>query len=710
MIQNTIIELIKNKNIKELMSVIKEKENINLNIKDINFNYFITYVIIYNEEDLLDLVLTKNVRLDILDSDGRNILYIPIKFSYNNMLFKLLKKDKGNIGLPIADIKDTRGLTSIHYSIIFNNYEAFKILLPISNLFITNTQNFNAYYICIQYNRLAFFIEILSTISNLSMVTNDNENLLQYAITVDRYEYIPYILKKKININTQDTLNGLTALHHVIIKNKIDIVQLFINNGSNINIQDYYGNTPIHYSISENNLILLKLLLKYNPNVNLTNIDGNTPLHLYLRNSNIEKDILKILISKTDLNIQNNEGTTCLKLMIDFYIIEKNSDLLKNKELNFFIQDNSGKDMSISLNDEHILKLAIDSYYNTIKENNKFLIVDWEIWCAKDIIDKLKSLNIKHNEPIQICKEKIKQVILKEKRTLPLFTKYDLELDNGIFVNVCNYVGVPLDILFGMLFLQQTFSENGFSLILDYPLTINKPLEFYYQKLGIDYPFKLEFSNCEILWSFQKIFFPSYFNEVFAKAMEDNYIKYISIPLGIELTNGSHANIIFIDKINKTIERFEPNGSYQPIKFNYNPEMLDNILIETFLEYKYKYFKPKHFLPPIGFQLLENMEESICKRIGDPNGFCGVWCIWWVYHRVKNNKIDNITLVHNLIKYIKLENKSFKNLIRDFSYYITELRDKTLNKFKIDINDWIVGSIDNTLVDSIEKEIFKMCK
>ena len=705
---NSLIELIKNKNIKELISIIKKDKDINLNINDSNYNYFIYYVILYNEEELLNLILTRDIRLDILDTDGRNILYIPIKFSYNQLLDKLLKKDNENIGLPIIDIKDRLGLTALHYSIIFNNYNAFKILLDKSNIFINNNEKINVFHICIQYNRLNFFIDILSYIEELFIVTTNNENLLQYAIIFERYDFIPHILTKKININNQDITNGLSALHQIIIKNKIEIVKILINYGANINIADYYGNTALHYSISEENIDILNILLKYNPNLNLTNFDGNTPLHLYLGISYIEKTILQLLIPKTDLNIQNNSGLTCLKIIIDLYIIDNYSDLLKKKELNFFIQDNNGEDMSNSLQDEHILNIAIDSYYNIIKENQESLTVDWEILCAKEMVNKLKSLNIKHNEPINICKEKIKQVILKEKRTLPLFTNYNLDLDNSIFVNTCYYTGIPLDILFGILFLNQTFSKEGFSLILDYPLTINKPLENYYQKLGIDYPFKLEFSNSEILWSFQKMFFPSYFDDEINKVMEDNYVKYIAIPLGIELSNESHANIIFIDKQNKTIERFEPNGSHQPAGLNYNPELLDNILIDKFNKYEYKYFAPNNFLPSIGFQLLENIEEYKCKRLGDPNGFCAVWCIWWVYHRIKNNKIDNITLVQNLIKKIKLENKSFKNLIRNFSYYITELRDKTLKKFNIDINDWKFNTVEKQVVDLIEKEIFKM--
>lgn len=694
---NTLIELIKNKNIKELISVIKKNKDINLNVTDSNYNYFIYYVILYNEDELLDLILTRNIRLDILDTDGRNILYIPIKFSYNQLLIKLIEKDEQNIGLPIIDIKDTLGLTALHYSIIFNNYEAFKILLDKSNIFINNNQNLNAFHICIQYNRINMFIDMLSNISELFINTSNNENLLQYAILFDKYDFIPYILKKKININNQDITNGLCALHQIVIKNKIDIVQLFINYGANINIQDYYGNSTVHYCISEENIEILRLLLQYDPNLNLIDIDGNTPLHLYLKNSYLEKEILQLLITKSDLNIQNNNGLTCLKNIIDLYIVDNYIDLLTKKELNFFIQDNTGEDMSDSLTNKNILNLAIDSYYNILKEKKDLLTLDWEILCSDDKSGKF-------------CKDKIKQVILKEKRSLPLFTNYDLKLDNGIFVNTCFYTGIPLDILFGILYLNQTFSKDEFSLILDYPLTINEPLENYYQKLGKDYPFKLEFSNCEIVWSFQKIFFPSYFDDELDKVMKDKDIKYIAIPLGIELSNGSHANIIYINKKSKTIERFEPNGSHQPAGLNYNPELLDRLLINKFNKYEYKYFKPSDFLPSIGFQILENIEENKCKRLGDPNGFCGVWCIWWVYHRIKNNKLDNITLVQLLIKNIKLENKSFKNLIRNFSYYITELRDKTLKKFNIDINDWMVNSVEKSVIDSIEKEIFKLLK
>ena len=51
--------------------------------------------------------------------------------------------------------------------------------------------------------------------------------------------------------------------------------------------------------------------------------------------------------------------------------------------------------------------------------------------------------------------------------------------------------------------------------------------------------------------------------------------KYIIIPIGIEISIGSHANILFWDIEKKTLERFEPNGSNYPMNLNYNPSLLD---------------------------------------------------------------------------------------------------------------------------------------
>jgi len=152
--------------------------------------------------------------------------------------------------------------------------------------------------------------------------------------------------------------------------------------------------------------------------------------------------------------------------------------------------------------------------------------------------------------------------------------------------------------------------------------------------------------------------------------------NYLVIPIGIELSNGSHANILFWDIKNKTIERFEPNGSNYPIGLNYNPELLDSILYSRFkeLDKDITYLKPKNYLPKIGFQLLDIFETKK-KKIGDPGGFCALWAIWYVDMRLSYPEIAPQSLVTKLIKNIRINNISVKNMIRNYAINVIRNRE-----------------------------------
>ena len=102
-----------------------------------------------------------------------------------------------------------------------------------------------------------------------------------------------------------------------------------------------------------------------------------------------------------------------------------------------------------------------------------------------------------------------------------------------------------------------------------------------------------------------------------------------------------------------------------------------------------KYLTPKIFLPKIGFQTFENIESSKNKKIGDPNGFCAAWCLWYATNRLKYQEIPPDKLVKHLITHIKYNNLSFKNIIRNFSKYINDYRDNILSQIKLDVNQWL---------------------
>lgn len=704
----SLFTLIKNNEFTKIYDLIKTNEVTDLDMKDDNYNYFIQYIVIFNQIDILKLILELlvdnivSLRLDILDNDGRTILYHCIKFNYVDIIKLLINYNKYIIGISIIDLKDKLGFTALHYSIIYNNYNSFILLLENNaNPYIITNDNNNAFTLAIINKKTDIFIYLFDNYKN-EYVSDNNDNLLQIALYNNNNEIINLIIdkintiqkKELFNLNNQTNDNGMTILHQSIIFNNYKLFKKLIENDSiDINIPDFYGNTTLHYILLENRLNFINDFLDLkNIKFNISNINGELPLHLILSNKLFNKIKIEEILENTDLNFLNNNNITCLQLLIENNLIEKYKHIITKKLLNIFICD-------VEIN-ENLLSILIDSYFYQLKINKDKLKFKWEKECCKDNIN------------IDICKNKIKENILMKRRSFPILLNYNLKLDNGIITKNSFYTGNSIDILFGLVFLYDSFKNKGLNIIINNSLINNKNLEIHHKKIGLnDDSYKYNFSNIEIVWSFQKIFYPDYFDDIINKKIKIS--KYIIIPVGIEINNGAHANILFWDIKNNIIERFEPNGANYPFNFNYNPLLLDKILENKFKSFNdnIKYIPPSKYLPPIGFQLLENIENQKNTKIGDPDGFCAVWCIWWIYQKMLNiNKYQSGLFANEIIKSIKLNNYSFKQIIRNFSHKITNLRDKFLNKFKIDINDWLYQNFEESILLFLEKEIIDYLK
>lgn len=107
------------------------------------------------------------------------------------------------------------------------------------------------------------------------------------------------------------------------------------------------------------------------------------------------------------------------------------------------------------------------------------------------------------------------------------------------------------------------------------------------------------------------------------------------IPLEMHSVTGGHANILIYDKINKTVERFEPNGTETPHGFD--DMRLDHVLksfFENIFNHKIRYLRPIDFCPRYGAQLVENAaREELGVEM--KTGFCSVWSFIYANYRLR---------------------------------------------------------------------------
>jgi len=662
-IYEKIFKLIKKNKWDDILKLLQELDiEIDINMKDQTGNYIISYAVLHNRLDIIEILYKKNVQLDVLDADNRSILYIPIKYGYDEILEYLLQINFDMIGISIIDIKDRNFRTPIHYAILNKNKFAIKKLLESNcNLNTTDNKGYNALHYAILSRDLEIVKLILPGIVNINIRTSTGETSLHLAVNLQLTDIAEFLIKNGINVNYQDYSHEFTALHYAISINNKYLIQLILDVSGNPNIQDIFGNTPLHYVMIEETHNLIDLFINSKriiSNLNLYNIDGKLPLHILLDNysNNISETTFNYLLLNSNLAIIDNDGNSCLFLLTGLEIWKKFKTVLVKKRLDIYSKNKKGiqildlidkKDMT------EFIEMIIDAYMHRLKNKKKEWGREWENICSKEFINvdpnelkKIFPVKIDSNEKLQkICRDKIKEYLfetlekIKDNKikcgesSYPLAkNKTCITLEEGDTLDVCTFTGTTLDVLLGLIYLLKKHKSACSTLSTEFYL--NENLQNFYKSIGIMMGSRGDFLNFEIVWVHQKLYLVDDFYDRINDCIKGGS-EFIIIPLGIEMKAGSHANYIIFDVKANTVERFEPHGSSNPPGLNYEPSILDELIESRFKIFNesIKYYAPKDYEPKVGFQLLD-IFESNRKKIGDPGGFCALWAIWYVDMRL----------------------------------------------------------------------------
>lgn len=695
-IRNTIFNLIKNNDMNQVIKIINKNKNFNINIFNDNNISLLEFTITNNQLKLFKLLIEKNVNIDIIDNDGRTILYQMIKLNRLEFIDLILSYNDNKIGIDLLNIKDNYNDYCTHYSIIFNNLDALKILIKynVKIDFVNNDGN-NILHIAAIYKNFKIIRFLVKNFKQLNTFNHFGESTLNIAIVNNFPKNILKLLIDNFDFNKRDPNKLISPIITAILENNNFIYNNLETININYNLKDYKGNSFLQYCIIyENERYFDKIINNINMkkyNFNDVNIEGQTVLHSILYNVSflkytIKYDLFKKILKNTNLNIKDNLGNSCFLLICKYNIWEQYFYIIESQPINAFLQNHNNEKPIDFIKKENIDKffnMITSSFFYYIKNKSKYKL-------SPSILKNCKKIDNK-------CKLFIKTFIKENSiSNLPKKISYCHNvIDNN--VTYVTFIGLQLDMFFGLHYLQK-YKDVSTSLNLDVLSSNNKLIEFYNNN-GICKNYKYEFPNLELKWTFQKLILTNNFK----KLLNDNKII-ICIPIAIILEEGSHSNMLIVDNIKKIIIRFEPYGSKYPFNFNYNPNLLDSELEKMILytNDKYEYIPPKSYLKTLSFQAFENSESKDNSKIGDPGGFCAAWSLWFSENYILNyKKIDNLSeFIQELNLQIRVRNISFKNMIRTFAAKIAKYRDKYLKKINIDINDWNNESLTDDVYDN----------
>ena len=697
-LKDKIIKFIENNEYNKAFQIIQSNKSFNINIYNKNNISLFELVINSNNIKIINLLFSRNVNLDILDIDGKTLLYQPIKFNNIQLLELILKYNNKSVGINILDLKDNYGSYSIHYCIKLNNFKALKLLIKYgSNIFYEDLDKNNILHLAGYSKNETIISFLINNYPELYTFNKHGESIFHIAIINNLSQKIINLLIDKIDFNKTSGDKNIVALVTAIIEDNHNIFNKLDDIDIDINIQDYIGNSILYYCIDNENFRYFEKIYnildvkKYN--FNSVNIYGKTILHHIFDNIKFLKftinyNILHTFIKYTNLNLQDNDGNSTFFFICKFKLWNEYYSILEFKPINAFLQKkNNIKPIDFVDNKNY------DNFYNLLTSAFFYYIQNkYQYNIDQKILTNCSKINDK-------CKQFVRNYIQTNSiNTMPKKMTYCHNIvDNSI--SYVTFIGLQLDIYFGLLYLQNKFKKITTTLELQVFSQNNELIQFY-KNNGIEKDFDYEIPNLEITWTFQKLILPIEFEKLLN--VKNNIII---IPIAIILQQGSHSNILIINKINKTAVRFEPYGSEYPFKFNYNPNKLDSQLENIILKFykDYQYIPPKSYLQQLSFQAFEISEDDKTKKIGDPGGFCAAWSLWFVENYLLNlDKADNLSeLIKELILQIRIKNISFKNMIRTFASKIAKYRDKFLKKVNIDINQWNNGNLNQEKYDKV---------
>lgn len=675
-------------------------DQIDISTKDTGGNSIIFDAITRGYTKAVKLILEFDPRLDVLDTEGYSLLYYPIKQNDMEILSILLAADADSIGASLSDIGDKIKNVPLFYCIKFNNLQAMKILIDHgANVNYRNDSHNTALHAATIRGNIAMMTLLLANDANVNARSNDGSTALQHACNFDNPEAVKILLDHGADPNLTDSTHEFSPLFYAVQNGSVAATKLLVQHHANPNHQDYAGNTVFTYAINSQRFEIIEILISSYPigkrklniytedinaqvscnciDPNLVNLDGFTLAHLFIyffHETFI--DYLKRILPACNLNYQDNQGNTVLLLLAKYKLWQEFKDILVVKKLNIFIRNNENKMPYSYASDNLFIDMVIQSYANYLRAYPNQWLEQWQ----NDCVDK-------------DCTEMIRSQILQRKISVPIkANKQQIILDPETIVNFSTFTGSILDVVVGFRYLCNKY-PNCYSTFTSY-----RTMDITYMKqLGImEAPGKAVMA-IEIMWVYQKLFLPPDFNKTIADIIANDY-QYIIVPIGIVLSNGAHSNCLFYHVKTRVLERFEPHGAKYPVRLNYNPDLLDNILFKTWNNIisvitgeptKIDYYTPASYLPKIGFQMLEGREVSVNMNIGDPNGFCSLWCIFYLDYRLRYPTVKPDKLVKELIRYVSVNRLSFRSTIRNYSKRITDLRDSYLVAIGQDINDYM---------------------
>lgn len=594
----------------------------------------------------------------------------------------------------ILNIKNKSELKNINEPIFLNNY-LFHYLIIFDKLDILKMEKFpvykendeglNGFFLAAKYENMEILLYLIQTYPEYIYNTNEynntfidflsNENILKLIHLNLEWERLLnnkiYELHMNLNYNELKLLFSYYKqtnmyLGYLINNTKLNtkqIIEFLLMFKNDINIRDEEDKTIIFECIFKKDIELVKFCIENNVIIDYYTIFNTiNPLKTAILHRFNEG--YKLIWNKIKPNFKYNTTNRRLENILHF-ILYNYIDLIDKKDQTIIdIILNSTEDAwhQYDINKMYplqiITELEFDKYNYLLK--NKSVNLDLKPISLRTILNANDEPNA-YNWLTYLNKLK----------------KYEINNDvilNNYNFNECNTFSAQFkDMAFYIEYIKNKFNNlyipdiNSYSINKMDDITITWPDNAFYEKL---FPWIICYIDQDNYWIHEQL------NNLINAQKKKNKYRFVFCFLSLKLPNdGLHANILIYDLKNMTLERFDPYGN--TVSFD---SKIDDILEEELTwNTGFEYLKPSDYMPVAGYQTISDELNELNQKNGDFGGYCLAWSIFYLEHRIINEKLKPQELFNKIMHKLTLNKYTFNQYIRNYANYINFYR---LNKLK----------------------------
>ena len=369
--KTALMKAVTKKNKNEVTLLLENNANIDIQDNVGNTALMILCNSVEPDLDIAKKLIDNKASVNFVDINGleaielveNNINMRKSKAEELTILLKFAKLNSNNIGIENGKYKE--------------HYYGHNLLAKVSQDYNQALEDLKVYGVNINYNgnngqentiliqalsysyRKPYIENLIKLGADVNILNYNNQNSLFYTNNIELQELL---IKNGVNINQKDNF-GKTCLMYACIENKLDSIKLLVKSGAELNITDDNGVTAIMHACKQSGSYeSIECLIKSKADVNIQDKKGKTALMYMLQRSRAK--VLLLLQENADTNLQDENGYTALMIELmnykpDYVVIK---DLLKHGA-NVMIKDCINKDALFyakKLDDDKIIKLIED--------------------------------------------------------------------------------------------------------------------------------------------------------------------------------------------------------------------------------------------------------------------------------------------------------------------------------------------------------------